>query len=271
MLYTLHLDSINAIKNNGNPFDCTFMLGSWYKNVHSITLKSCEIPVGFYNIRSPYNTLSYFNSSDVLSTLIVPEGSYTLDSLISALPSSGAFTHITNPPSLKVQYTQGTEFNRIKVSNNIAFSNILVFDKYSTIAGAPTPMYINYPNSFFTSIRPDLSWFLGFDGTEKVVGGNKIIANNVYNFSFDNYLRICLPFNGMSSREISQTTFKVPINVGYGGVMIYTNTQENKQTVYINGLYNKFDRISVQIRDRFGNIISNNGIDWSISLEIDCE
>lgn len=273
MKYTLHLDSLNALKSNSNPFDCTFMLGSWYKNVHSITLKSCEIPVAFYNIRRPYNTFT-----DVLTrpqtTYTIPEGSYTLSSLIGALNSTAtqaAFEQKST--SLKVAY-RTTAF-RLGVSNNIGYSNVLVLDKYSVVGGITQPMYINYPNSRFTTLTPDLSWFLGFDGTEPIISSgtdaNKIIANNVYNFSFDNYVRLCLPFTGMSSREIAQTTFKVPINVGYGGVMIYTNSQENKQTVYINGIYNKFDRIQVQIRDRFGNLISNNGVDWSLSLEIDCE
>lgn len=272
MKYTLHLDTISAIKSNSNPFDCTFMLGSWYKNVRSITLKSCEIPIGFYNVRRPYNTYRTETTSEPITREIitVDEGNYTLDTLITKLNTDRLKfeRNQTNQNSLTVSYKEIGK--RILPINPFVISNVIVFDQFSNIGGSIVPTFVNYQNAQRTSMYPDLGWFLGFDGTEPIIN-NKQTGNRSYNFSFDNYLRICLPFYGMSSREYHLTTFKVPVTVGYGGVLIYNNTIENRQTVYVKNLYSKFDRITIQVQDRFGNIISNNGLDWSLSLELDCE
>lgn len=269
MIYTLHLDTLSAIKNNGNPFQCTFMLGSVYKNVRSITLKSCEIPIGFYNVRSPYNTYTTetINSPITRQTTTIDEGNYTLNSLITKLGSNFE-TDQANQNSLKVSYKEAGK--RIVPILPFVLSNVIVFDKFSNIGGSTIPTFINYQNAQRTSMYPDLGWFLGFDGNEPIING-KQTGNRSYNFSFDNYLRISFPFHGMSSREYHLTTFKVPVTVGYGGVLIYNNTIENRQTIYVKSTYNKFDRITVEVTDRFGNLISNNGLDWSLSIEIDCE
>jgi hypothetical protein len=67
-------------KTGDNPFLTSILLYNNHRNVNTIELKSTEIPVGFYNIRSPYNT---FVIDGI--TYTVPPGNYTIDTLIDAM------------------------------------------------------------------------------------------------------------------------------------------------------------------------------------------
>ena len=92
MKYQLHLDTsvssnvqtggMAAVsKVGGNPFLSSILLGNRHKKVNTVELKSAEIPIGFYNIRAPYNTFVI----DGL-TYTVPPGNYaTIDDLIDAI------------------------------------------------------------------------------------------------------------------------------------------------------------------------------------------
>ena len=62
----LHLDTSDdtmVTKQNGNPFDCNIILGNRHRALREISLQNAQIPIGFYNIRAPYNTFTY--NSDV--------------------------------------------------------------------------------------------------------------------------------------------------------------------------------------------------------------
>jgi hypothetical protein len=93
MKYQVHLDtsetnggSSRIVKNMGNPFLASIFLGIVHKNVNTVELKSAEIPIGFYNIRSPYNTFTINGT-----TYTVPPGNYTLPILLSVLSNLSGF------------------------------------------------------------------------------------------------------------------------------------------------------------------------------------
>jgi hypothetical protein len=67
-------------KTDDNPFLTSILLYNNHRNVNTVELKSVEIPIGFYNIRSPYNT---FVIDGI--TYTVPPGNYTIDTLIDAM------------------------------------------------------------------------------------------------------------------------------------------------------------------------------------------
>ena len=52
----LNFDTINSVDTNNDVFDTVFTLNQKYTNIKKIYLKSCEIPIGFPNIRSQNNT-----------------------------------------------------------------------------------------------------------------------------------------------------------------------------------------------------------------------
>jgi hypothetical protein len=58
----LHLDTSDdtrVTKQNGNPFNCNILLGNRHRALREISLQNAQIPIGFYNIRAPYNTFTY--------------------------------------------------------------------------------------------------------------------------------------------------------------------------------------------------------------------
>lgn len=67
-------------KLNGNPFQVTVILGNRHRAVRSVALKDAQIPVGFYNVRSPYNSI-VLNGT----TYTVPPGNYSASTFINAL------------------------------------------------------------------------------------------------------------------------------------------------------------------------------------------
>ena len=57
----LHFDTIYAnSKKDKNPFQSKFILRENLKNVSRIYLKSCEIGIGVFNIRSPYSFFLFY-------------------------------------------------------------------------------------------------------------------------------------------------------------------------------------------------------------------
>ena len=80
--YTGQIGQASVYKVNGNPFQSTIILGNRHRAVRSASLKDAQIPVGFYNVRAPYNTM---NVNSVVYTL--PPGNYSVTSLTNSLNS----------------------------------------------------------------------------------------------------------------------------------------------------------------------------------------
>jgi len=94
-IHQIHLDTgiANSVsKNSGNPFDCSIRLNRIHRNIRKVTLKNVQMPIGFYNIRSPYNT---FTVSSV--TYTITPGNYNLTTLLNTMnglttPAVGTFS-----------------------------------------------------------------------------------------------------------------------------------------------------------------------------------
>jgi hypothetical protein len=63
----------------------------------------------------------------------------------------------------------------------------------------------------------------------------------------------------------------VPITVPSGGVEFYQELTGVTQTVEVTDRNILFDRIDLQVLDRFGQQLNNNGLDWSFTLEIESD
>ena len=91
-------------KVGGNPFQCTVILGNRHRRIRSLALKNAQVPVGFYNVRAPYNTM---NVNSVVYTLT--PGNYSVTTLLNALN--------TTVTSAVGAFSQGA------LNNNIQFSS----------------------------------------------------------------------------------------------------------------------------------------------------
>lgn len=160
-------------KTSGNSFDFTVRFQKPHDGITKIALQNAQIPVGFYNIRAPYNTITIFNGSSLDYT--VPPGTYTIDELISVLNQNygpdneddGIFSVLPN--TNKIYYT-----------------------------GSPVvvPTGLAYPS---------LVNLLGYTST-----GN--YAQNVYNINIDTYINLYLDNIGRPSLDPSKCTFKIPVS-----------------------------------------------------------
>lgn len=95
--YLVNIDTASlqnsVTKVAGNPFQCTYKFSSPHRKVSCVALRNAQIPIGFYNVRAPYNTITICKAvSTVADTLTlnsvaytVPPNIYTLDGLINVL------------------------------------------------------------------------------------------------------------------------------------------------------------------------------------------
>lgn len=237
--YQIHVDTAasstvtpsgqaTVTKIANNPFNCTVILGNRHRAIRSVSLKNAQIPVGFYNIRAPYNTMNVNSTSYTITP-----GNYSINSLIDAINST-----ITAPV--------GT----------FSVNGLLNTIQYSATSGVGS-----------MNVQPlTLLSFLGFiDGQT----GTTLYGVNSYIVNFDTYINIWIENLGTSSLEPKQVTFKVPLEVGNGSIMHWSENKQHVECVPVSDRSVRLDRLNIQVLDRFGNLINNNGIDWSFTIEID--
>ena len=239
-VWFIHADTSSTtantvIKNAGiDSFNCAVILGQTHRKVRRVALKSVEMPVGFYNIRAPYNNLT-INIAGTLTTYTFSPGNYSATTFLNTLnntvtPAIGSF--FLNTLTNKIQYT--------------------------SVVGASS--IVGDPGT--------LGYFMGFTSDQI---GVIIVANKSYSIDFDNYVCIYIENLRNSCMEPFAATFKIPITVQKGGVENWTSDNRFKQSIEIFDPDYKIDRLNIQVRDRFGNPLSNNGIDWSFTLEVESD
>ena len=238
--YLIHVDTAAAstvnpggqatvTKTAGNPFQCTVILGNRHRAIRSLTLKNVQMPVGWYNIRSPYNTMNV-NS---LSYTITP-GNYNITTLISALN-----TAVTGVGS----------FNSAGLNNNVQF--------------------VSSSGTVTMNVQPlTLLSFLGFTNGQT---GTSFYGTNSYITNFDTYVSLWIENLGQSSLEPQQITFKIPVTVGSGSIMHWSENSQDEQVVLVTDRAARLDRLNITVLDRFGKPMNNNGLDWSFTLEIEAD
>lgn len=232
---TLYVETV--YKTNNNPFQCTIVLGQPIRRLTSFALKCAEIPVGFYNIRAPYNSLT-LNVASVLTTYTVPPGNYTSATLLSSLNglvTAGVGQFSINPSSNRVTFTS-------------AVGSLVII-----------PV-----------TQRSLAYFLGFTNGQSVTGvGNVITATNSYMINFDTYINVYIENLRASSQQPNvPVTFKIPITVANTGIEYYFENTRFRQSIETFDPNFRIDRLNIVVYDRYGNILDNNGVDWSFTLEI---
>jgi len=225
----IYLTQSSVKKINGNPFQTAIILENQHQRVKSIALKDAQIPIGFWNVRAPYNTATINGT-----TYTVPPGNYTSTNFVAVLNS-----------------TIGTTLGSFAIST---VSNFFTF----TAA----------PLTVATFTVPPLS-LLAFIGFVTGQSGSFITAQSSYVINFDTYLIIWIENLGQYSGDSGQVTFKIPLEVGSGSILQYSELTHYKQIVQLTDTGFRLDRLNISILDRFGNILNNNGLDWSATFELE--
>jgi hypothetical protein len=212
-------------KNNGNPFDVTIRFQKPHDGITKIALKNAQIPIGFYNIRSPYNTLTIGSTIYTISP-----GNYTASNLLSSLNTAtsavGTWSYVT-------------------LTNQVQFSST---------SGSVT---LVVPSGF------TLATMLGFTATQTLTG-TTLVSTNAYIINFDTYINIYFDNIGRPSLEPSKSTFKIPVS---GSVIQWAENNQNEQMILVKD-NESIDRLVIAVYDRFGNLMNNNGLDWSFTLQM---
>jgi len=221
-IHQIHIDTSSKSVATANPFDCTVLLNHVHRNIRKVALKNVQMPIGFYNIRSPYNSFT-INSN----AYTVNPGNYNLGTLVNTLnglvtPSVGSFS----------------------------VSGLTNTFQYTPAQGVSVPLSGTLMN------------LLGF------TSGQSGVAQNSYIINFDTYVYLYFPDFGTSSKENTLGTFKIPINVSSGAILQWSENIQNEQYVIATDQSKFIDRIIVRVIDRYGNVLNNNGIDWSFTLEV---
>ena len=223
----------NVVKQNNNPFNCTVILGQTHRRLRCVSLKCAEIPIGFYNVRAPYNIVTIGST-----TYTVPPGSYNITTLCTAINTAITATVGSFAPNAG--------------SSTVTFTSAVGSVALTSFAGS----------------LPNLLYFLGFVNGQT---GTVITGTNSYMVNFDTYISIYIPNLRNSSLEPSFITFKIPLTVASGGIQYYSEKTQFGQELQIFDRMIMFDRLDIQVRDRFGQQLNNNGIDWSFTIEIESD
>lgn len=223
-------------KQANNPFNCTVVLGQTHRNLKWVRLKSAEVPIAFFNVRAPYNTVTINNI-----TYTVAPGNYTITTLISAL--NVAITGAVG--SFATQASSSTT-------------------TFTSASGSVTLTTFSTTSPFI----PNLLYFLGFTNNQS---GSFITSAGSYIVNFDTYISVFIPTLRTASLDPVAVTFKIPLSVPSGSIMYYNENTQFEQELQIFDKSFRFDRLEIQVRDRFGQLLDNRGVDWSFTLELECD
>jgi len=232
--YSGQIGQASVYKQNGNPFQSTIILGNRHRRIRTAALKDAQIPVGFYNIRAPYNTITLNGT-----TYTVPQGNYNITSLINALNAQ-----ITNAVGV---------FATTSTTNQVSFTS----NNGQVIIGVP-PLSLGY--------------FLGFTNGQTASATNtSVTGTSSYITNFDTCFYIWIQNLGTSSLDGQQITYKIPNNTGSGSIIQYTEGSAWEQKIVVTDRSNRLDRLIITVIDRFGNVLNNNGLDWTFTLEVESD
>jgi hypothetical protein len=225
-------------KINGNPFQCTYQFGNNHRGLTSISLQNAQIPQGFYNVRAPFNTLVISGT-----TYTVTPGNYTtLDALSAAIVTPGS-----------VALSSIGSFAPAVATGVVTFT--FVADSGTRTLGPVTPK--------------SLLSFLGYTHTATTTSYKTQTGTYPYTLNWDTYIVMWIENIGQSSMEPVQITFKLPLSTVSSNVIYWAEGSQNKQYMKVFDQRVRIDRLNITILDRFGNILNNNGIDWSMSFDIE--
>jgi len=219
------------------------------KNVlyHTITIQSAEIPASYYNCSDHNNKLSVSISGgsqgNVSSVITIPVGNYNASNFITRIKQSFVDSLTTNV--------------------NMVFNEI--FGTYT--------LYSQDANETIT---------IHIDGTtcKKLLGIPSIHTDNITLTNTDNTLPIPASFLGILKIKVSSNSLSgenvdskrlktstlidtISTSGTTGGITIYNSL--GKET-YVKG--RRIDEIDLQLRDEDDELIDFNGVDWTLTINL---
>jgi len=222
----------------------TVDVGAFDGPVQTIELVSAEIPNTQYVFTSANNYIDFNEGAGALSAQITP-GTYSIDDLVSHLKT---ILDAAGSDTYTVSFDEITK--KLTIASTGSFSLLWSSGSHSA-----------------TSAYKELGW-----NQTDVSSGSSHTAPNSLKISGDDYWFISvrnMPLNGVQGGSNSiGFTFKVPINVGYGDIVFYTQETGLNQTITQANVCFCQPIFYVQLLDAYGKIVDLQGRDWSCAIGI---
>lgn len=241
-----HVESLQIYLNSryatetigGNTANCVYYLPVIeIPDGHHIylSLQNASIPYSFYSITSFDNTFSWGLVAGAVNTYYIQPGNYNITQLIDVLTiAMGAGYTITySSITSKILITHSSSNFTIYAGS---FNHIIGFSKTTNTTSAGNLLY-------------------GRD----CVNLNQIRAINV-EVNFPTYnINVAQAYN----QNIMAT---IPVYVAPFSIITYENPNNFRTNLYVN----KLDQIQIRLLDNEARLIDLNGINYQMTLQLDC-
>ncbi len=234
----LYLNSMSADRQYGSIswVEFTFpLIECDYHDTLYISVQSCSLPYSFYNVNQ-YNNLLKYSIYTTIYNVLIPTGNYTILSLLSTLQ--------TILPTFTISYD--------KIKNKFTFSNASNF----------TFIYDTFINSTCFEL-------IGMSNIMQNSMNGTITSDIVCNVSSVRHVCIATNFHTSNINKAlpneRNILAHIPVHVMPNDVITWSNVNNYRCNLNTNRL----NHIVIRILDHKGNLLDLNGVDWSLTLQID--
>jgi hypothetical protein len=204
---------------------------------HSIylSLQNATIPYSFYSISAVDNTFSWGLVAGPVNTYYIEPGNYNITQLIDVIQTAmgTGYTITYSPITSKLLITHSSSDFIIYAAT---FNHIIGFSKTTNTTSTANLLY-----------------------SRDCVNLNQIRALNI-EINFPTYnVNVAQPYN----QNILAT---IPVYVAPFSIITYQNPNNFRTNLYVN----KLDQIQIRILDNESRLVDMNGIQYQMTLQLDC-
>lgn len=195
-----------------------------------VKLDSLQLMNVFYNLNEPKTLVVVEGATN--HSITIPKGNYSTSTLATTIVNL---------------------LNAISSNYSLIFDNLLFKYRFSN---SGTNFNIN-PAS---TVLP----FLGFSITQTLSGSDNYLSENVVDLSpMDNiYVRCNLVSNSYLDKQRVPIITKISVDTLPGNMIFYKSNDDHWSKVV-----SRENQLQIDLYDRFGNVIDNQGLMWSCSLK----
>jgi hypothetical protein len=271
-LINVHINScFRGNYYNTNPCNFIYTLPQPFKNVVSMKLASIEIPNSWFLLSSLKKNNIFEIKTTIcgnckIYTIVIPEGNYTNDSIVSFLNFNFFYQSTTDTPLKHIK------FSILEHSNRSQFEIV-----------ENTPDNFNFSLIFtngMENILETFGWIIGFRVASYINIEDYILSEGLFDAGGDRYIYLCVNDYQYNYNETNVICFdkssieeytlaKIPLINGKLSLIIDENNKNPLVKIrQYNGPVN-LSKLEIKILDKFGNIINLNFMDFSFSLELE--
>jgi len=234
----IHFNSATADSyNNGSTCDCNFslpMIELPSQHYIYVSVQTAVIPYTFYNINSANNQLIYTVNGYMPQTLIIPPGNYNALQLGQFL-TANMTGFIVTYNSINNRYTIVNSTSDFTISTGSTALALLGFQKQTSIASVSRSIVSIYNICLLSK--------------QCVCVQSNLLTGNINN----------------TSKSEGNILVSIPVVGQPYGLIVYFNHNNIRTNLYTNTI----SLINIRLCDQNNTLLDVNGVDWSMTLQID--